>query len=1328
MADKFLEELRAQPFYQGQIHRIETVDATAVVTTSCQEFLDNLKKFQVQSDCLIYDVSTLENILQAAGITEISLYQQEALKRLLKRTSGVPSDIDTLILTSPGSGRTTLGCVVACYRVLAFAENTMVIAANAVAGREVHQKIKTIIREMGFDYAIEIDYLGDTPSSASEGLPEILVATPVQLARLFEENSKERLSPVFFSCLSLILMEDIHEYIGIYGSNVAALMRCVRLLLERHNNTPVFLCTAMPFDNIEAFAQELIGRQIPKQGGVLMQGKGGETRKTVVFWDAPLSLYEADSSSIKRQGLKEDLESLLTFLAPYGLAEPVRAPRRFCFLLDASAIPKCPVEYKKVLESLIRDMEVGTQPVRLRKGDIIEYYFYSQRLSSIASYVVTDSGIFHSENSGEAFDVKDLQTKLMAAPREQSGSALASLIEYLGIVLNCSGGEESLSRIAVFIYSASEENITETAFVEARKRVQALTVQKHIPVDMFHIALGLSADPKLGLFVKSIGGQSLGLDQKERLEPPSKIWKTDTFDNRPVVVFCQDDSLTTSDIVNFEGARGRVFLYPSYGFPGIEGPSFVPNYDYVATTEKMLRCQHMIVAGWNGSPSYLRQMLRHVGKNDAYIFIVGMPNPLNQLMQKEWEILSEETPPDCLATNYYSFEAGVRAVEYFCRYDALSFEESARIVYGGQPDGKNDRAEELKRRLHSSPCVHLIGDNLVSPKDAVPLFWKYFHVAHKPMKLSAGNWFLDETILLREVAVNNTLIINGNSQNITTITDTGIEITPSNRRNMVSPIFSLNITETDGDAPMRQISELSGAHMKPVRIHVRAVINGIRTFSNKDCVSYEEVSVTDRACEFDTQAIKITFGQDVSVAVLTALENIFFIYANALIRGERKGCLAYSLPEQKTLYIVDVVSDGSGIAALFVNYPRLLNMILRLSTHGAIHCACGDAPFSEETDTCVTLPYVPDDSGCAFCLYAPAKPTGLQADSMRKKEYLEFICNSNHEWKQFYDAWTNHQYIQSADPLRLILRTLEDSLGIIFPNEQQAAIRFGNDAEFGGGCIGFYCSGSREIVIKRELGKHLMMLTIAHEIAHHWQHQQCFKGRELWGTYDVEYVLGHDNIPFLGRLFLEGSAEWLALHIMEYLAPRSQITMCEESGGNEYSVGLSFMKEFEKKYGLQSVLTFLKEACFPEGINSLSDLYRELSLQQIVAARCVNKEYYNVLTPLERQGEVMCLSALAASYNRGERITDSSYDDTDDVRELKEHLTQATISSLLEQFREPLKAFFVANDLPGCLSANAITLKRACHVHSSTGRSTTDLLNAVLDFLVRSGHPEEKQG
>ncbi|WP_321505305.1 DEAD/DEAH box helicase [uncultured Methanoregula sp.] len=103
-------------------------------------------------------------------------------------------------------------------------------------------------------------YDGDTPQSKRAAIREnarIIVSNPHELHHVLSWHTKWR---TFFSGLHYIIIDEAHRYRGVFGSNIAFLIRRLQRICRYYGSTPRFIVSTATLANPLEFARNLTGQ------------------------------------------------------------------------------------------------------------------------------------------------------------------------------------------------------------------------------------------------------------------------------------------------------------------------------------------------------------------------------------------------------------------------------------------------------------------------------------------------------------------------------------------------------------------------------------------------------------------------------------------------------------------------------------------------------------------------------------------------------------------------------------------------------------------------------------------------------------------------------------------------------------------------------------------------------------------------------------------------------------------------------------------------------------------------------------------------------------
>ena len=220
----------------------------------------------------------LRAVLESRGVKRLYSHQRRALDL-------AQAGKDFVVITPTASGKTM------CYNLPVLSEilhdnesralylfPTKALSSDQVA--ELYEIIKAMdapIKAFTFD--------GDTPVSARKAIRQaghIVVTNPDMLhAGILPHHTKW---VKLFENLKYIVIDEIHAYRGVFGSNLANVIRRLKRICEFYGAHPQFICCSATIANPRELAERLTGRSME-----LIAESGAPTgEKHVIFYNPPV--------------------------------------------------------------------------------------------------------------------------------------------------------------------------------------------------------------------------------------------------------------------------------------------------------------------------------------------------------------------------------------------------------------------------------------------------------------------------------------------------------------------------------------------------------------------------------------------------------------------------------------------------------------------------------------------------------------------------------------------------------------------------------------------------------------------------------------------------------------------------------------------------------------------------------------------------------------------------------------------------------------------------------------------------------------------------------
>ena len=255
----FLEELKRQPGYDGQVVYERFVPPR---TARYAELSPPLPPALLES-------------LQTQGITRLYTHQVEAV-------AAVRQHRHVVVVTPTASGKTL------CYNLPVL--ETLLTDPDTRAlylfpTKALAQDQADALAEFGLPNLTCDTYDGDTPSAQRRTIRERaqIILTNPDMLHLGILPQHYRWAN-FFRHLRYVVIDDVHIYRGVFGSNVANILRRLRRVCRLHGADPVFICTSATIANPAEFVSALLSVPVTV---VDADGSPGGPR-WFVFWNPPI--------------------------------------------------------------------------------------------------------------------------------------------------------------------------------------------------------------------------------------------------------------------------------------------------------------------------------------------------------------------------------------------------------------------------------------------------------------------------------------------------------------------------------------------------------------------------------------------------------------------------------------------------------------------------------------------------------------------------------------------------------------------------------------------------------------------------------------------------------------------------------------------------------------------------------------------------------------------------------------------------------------------------------------------------------------------------------
>jgi DEAD/DEAH box helicase domain-containing protein len=285
--DVFLTELTESPDYARQITHVEVLPARPARMGTLARPLD----------------PPVAHAVAAEGINELYIHQVAAIE-------AARAGRNVCVVTGTASGKTLCYNVPVLERLAADpdARALYLFPTKALA----QDQLGTLERLVGRDPLLTgrvrpATYDGDTPRhlrSAIKRSANLILSNPDMLHQGILPYHA-RWGPLFLN-LAVVVVDEIHTYRGIFGSNVALVLRRLQRLCEHYGARPQFICSSATIANPKAHAEALTN--VPME--MVTEDGAPRGRRHFVLWNPPVT----DQAQMIRKSANIEGQRLMTQL------------------------------------------------------------------------------------------------------------------------------------------------------------------------------------------------------------------------------------------------------------------------------------------------------------------------------------------------------------------------------------------------------------------------------------------------------------------------------------------------------------------------------------------------------------------------------------------------------------------------------------------------------------------------------------------------------------------------------------------------------------------------------------------------------------------------------------------------------------------------------------------------------------------------------------------------------------------------------------------------------------------------------------------------------
>ncbi len=259
--ENFIKYIKAQDYYKNQISYIQHIPAR----------IARFGKLELPLR------KRLQRWLDEKNIS-LWKHQTEAINLIRKKNN-------TIIVTSTASGKSLCYNLSVLQTIFQNPENTAIyIFPTKALARDQYNSLLKLMTETNIKKDRLGVYDGDVEPNVKRQVltnANIIITNPYGL-HYYLPWFKRKWNRICKN-LKYVILDEIHIYKGIFGSNFALLIRRLKRILESYNVKPVWVLSSATINNPKEFSEKLVGEHF----SVIKQDDSPSGVKKVILWDLP---------------------------------------------------------------------------------------------------------------------------------------------------------------------------------------------------------------------------------------------------------------------------------------------------------------------------------------------------------------------------------------------------------------------------------------------------------------------------------------------------------------------------------------------------------------------------------------------------------------------------------------------------------------------------------------------------------------------------------------------------------------------------------------------------------------------------------------------------------------------------------------------------------------------------------------------------------------------------------------------------------------------------------------------------------------------------------
>ena len=283
------------------------VDQIAIKFKEDKEFMKNVECWkEIPAKSAEYGIfpeginEKIINALSDKGIYKLYTHQSEAISHIL-------AGENVTVVTPTASGKTLCYNVPVLNAVLSDSSSralyifpTKALAQDQMSElHELSELIDVDIKSFTYD--------GDTPVNARKAVRQagnVIITNPDMLhSGILPQHTKW---VDFFENLKYVVLDELHMYVGVFGSNVCNIIRRLKRLCAFYGSKPQFICLSATIANPGELARKITGEECT----VINKSGAPSGKRHIIFYNPPMidkKLFIRRDTTLQAKSISETL-------------------------------------------------------------------------------------------------------------------------------------------------------------------------------------------------------------------------------------------------------------------------------------------------------------------------------------------------------------------------------------------------------------------------------------------------------------------------------------------------------------------------------------------------------------------------------------------------------------------------------------------------------------------------------------------------------------------------------------------------------------------------------------------------------------------------------------------------------------------------------------------------------------------------------------------------------------------------------------------------------------------------------------------------------------